>query len=264
MAESLFDRLAQHYVRDDAIARPKLPETVTSFLGRLLLLHGVPFRYLVPDESLLTPESLKFFHIDREWVQTLIDGALSVGRPEDAAYIESQAMAGSFSDVGKAAREVRQQQRAALGMQPTQTELQSGADDSGRDGFSGFLLRSRILSGWPGIQIRALGGSRALSILRLERVEQVSPVILFGLVAGKLDRLELTQPPEGLHFHLSEPDWPALRWRLTPDAENAGVLDVAASTAALKLEQDGSAGLAKRLIAQPLRQVFNVTEPEQA
>ena len=44
------------------------------------MLEGIPFHYLVPDERLLPPESLKFFVVDPAWLAALRDGAFSIGR----------------------------------------------------------------------------------------------------------------------------------------------------------------------------------------
>ncbi|KAH7254382.1 uncharacterized protein BKA55DRAFT_727681 [Fusarium redolens] len=52
---------------------------VLSWLIDRMFLAGVPAHYLVPDPSYLQPESLRFFHIDKNWVDALIDGALSLG-----------------------------------------------------------------------------------------------------------------------------------------------------------------------------------------
>ena len=48
------------------------------WLTRLRLLEAVPFQYLVPAEEMLPTETIRFFHIDRNWVDALIDGAMSV------------------------------------------------------------------------------------------------------------------------------------------------------------------------------------------
>ena len=48
------------------------------WLTRLRLLEAVPFQYLVPTEDMLPTETIRFFHIDRNWVDALIDGAISV------------------------------------------------------------------------------------------------------------------------------------------------------------------------------------------
>ena len=43
-----------------------------------VLLYPVPFHYLIPNPALLPPESLRFFHLDDNWVDALVDGALSI------------------------------------------------------------------------------------------------------------------------------------------------------------------------------------------
>ena len=44
-----------------------------SFVG------GVPFSYIVSSEEMLPNESIRFFHMDRNWLDALVDGALSTG-----------------------------------------------------------------------------------------------------------------------------------------------------------------------------------------
>ena len=52
---------------------------ITDWLSRLRLLDGVPFPYIVPSEGMLPSESIRFFHLDRNWLDALVDGALSTG-----------------------------------------------------------------------------------------------------------------------------------------------------------------------------------------
>lgn len=52
---------------------------VLSWLVDRMFLAGVPAHCLLPDPTYLQPESLRFFHIDKNWVDALIDGALSLG-----------------------------------------------------------------------------------------------------------------------------------------------------------------------------------------
>ncbi|HTF04001.1 MAG TPA: hypothetical protein VK826_08245, partial [Bacteroidia bacterium] len=59
---------------------PNMPQPLTDWLSRLALLYGVPFNYLVPDEGMLPPESIRFFYLDINWVEALVDGAFSIGR----------------------------------------------------------------------------------------------------------------------------------------------------------------------------------------
>jgi hypothetical protein len=43
-----------------------------------LHMAGIPAHYLLPDPSHIPPESLCFFHIDRNWLDAMVDGALSL------------------------------------------------------------------------------------------------------------------------------------------------------------------------------------------
>ncbi|KAI1457414.1 hypothetical protein F4805DRAFT_178108 [Annulohypoxylon moriforme] len=52
---------------------------VLSWLVDRMFLKGVPAHLLVADPTHLEPESLRFFRIDSNWVEALIDGALSLG-----------------------------------------------------------------------------------------------------------------------------------------------------------------------------------------
>jgi hypothetical protein len=251
MTDSLFDKLKENAVLNEVRALPPIPETVTSFLGRLFLLHGVPFHYLFPDEKLLEPETLKFFYIDREWIAALINGALSVGHEEVTRDYQNKAMA--VKPYIDEAREIRKRARPETAI-ATEAGIRSENPESQR--FTGFLLRSRLLAGWEGIQIRAFQNKRQLPILRLDRVDRVEPVLLFGLVDGELDELDITQPPEGLHFELQQSNNGTI-WRDQAD----GVLDLLGLRNSLGLNVSGGAEFAKSMLAQQLRGVFTL-EPE--
>lgn len=58
---------------------PKPPEHVIDYLAKLALLYGVPFENLVPDARMLPPESMRFFYVDPNWTEAIVDGALSTG-----------------------------------------------------------------------------------------------------------------------------------------------------------------------------------------
>jgi hypothetical protein len=261
MTDSLFNKLNDQSVLNAVRAPPPIPDTVTSFLGRLFLLHGVPFHYLLPHEKLLEPESLKFFYIDREWVAALINGALSVGHEEVTKDYLEKAMTTEPAYI-KEACQIRKRARP-------ETEISTGNENEPEDApksqrYTGFVLRSRLLAGWPGIEIRAFQGERQLRILRLNRVDRVDPVVLFGLVDGELNKLDIAQPPEGLHFtlegtpeaELSESANKKSIWR--GQAEESGVLDVRNLREALQLHDGGGAEFAKKIIAQQLRGVFEL------
>ena len=120
-----------------------LPTAVRTFLARLRLLEGVPFAHLVPDSELLPLESIRFFYLDREWTDALVQGALSVGTVTTLDREHLQALHAAIRDeVDTEERHVRM----------------VGGEDVGRGeagAISGFLLRSRAVSGWPALHVRA-------------------------------------------------------------------------------------------------------------
>src|SRR6185436_11189370 len=54
-------------------------EPVLEWLGRLRMLIGVPFEYIVADDGLLRPETIRFFYVDRNWTDAAVDGAIASG-----------------------------------------------------------------------------------------------------------------------------------------------------------------------------------------
>jgi len=243
--DSVFDPPYLQPAGEPDDARPTVTyfRTVTSFLGRLTLLHGVPFAYLVAHEQLLPPESLKFFSIDPQWLNALIGGAVSVGRPQTIGFLLNKAMAGNFGVL----KEARTRRFLDRGIKPPENVDYNAPTYQ----FTGFLLRSRILQGWPGLEVRAfkVGGDRKVPAdeLSMLRVDRIAADTLFAVVDGQIGILELTQPPEGLHF---EVDKKPANFRDEPNR----VLNVKALTAA-----DGSAQFAARGLekGEPVRVIFN-------
>ncbi|MEM7428379.1 MAG: hypothetical protein AAF441_19990 [Pseudomonadota bacterium] len=146
---------------------------ITWFQVGLMELRDVPFSYLVPDEAMLPPSSFRFFDIDRNWLECLRDGALSVGRTDSRA------------------REIELIWRKNL-PRP--------------DRMSGFLLRSQAVTDWPGLEVdgyakpgagaRQFGGS-ALDILRMERL---SKSVLLVLFKGRAEVVDIHLHPQAVHF----------------------------------------------------------------
>lgn len=197
MTRALFDRAAHARALGAALADPAalhglhdgppdFPAPVTQWLGRLLLLEGVPFDYLIADDDLLVRESIRFFTVDPSWQAALLDGACSVGRmgPGDAAHDG----AFLFTPGG-----LLDQARAAAGITAP--------------AVTGFLLRSAAVSGWwPGIRVEGYADTGATQRLTALRTDLLAPTLLLVLFDGTLRRLDLHEPPEGLHFGLDGPD----------------------------------------------------------
>lgn len=182
---------------------PPVPTLVSDWLGKLYLLHGVPFNYLVPHEQLLKTETVGTFYVDSTWVEALLDGALSIARNSESEILMNQVRNGAFlpPEIQENKKEVQD------------FEKEINPDDDAEEGdavpemadeitghVTGFLLRSQLISGWKGIKVLAKDkGSNWLLPLRLERIESD---IMLCIFSGKVTEIIIIQPPEGLHFEL--------------------------------------------------------------
>jgi hypothetical protein len=168
----------------------EIPTDIKEWLGHLLLLYGIPFHYLVPEESMLPQESIRFFYLDPGWMKCLLEGACSVGRSSSVDELFDQHLRNNFlNEASEKAKEVRAGRRGNLEWPLT-----------------GFLMRSRVVEGWQGLEMTASGvdriGNRIDPIEPL-RIDRLSPDIMLCLFNGKVTRIEIKQPPEGMHFGAS-------------------------------------------------------------
>jgi hypothetical protein len=172
---------------DESVTLDGPHRSVLSWLGRLRLLHGVPFTYLVPDDGLLRPESIRFFHLDRRWTDALVEGALSVGtfdtRERAALQKVYPRLRGVVDDAERAAR------------------LEPPSSPSPSANVTGLLLRSGAVSGWPGLHVAATrdhaGDHREVRLLRMERL---APAVLLVLFEDIPDQVVVAEPSAGIQF----------------------------------------------------------------
>jgi hypothetical protein len=148
---------------------------VTSWLGRLVLLYGVPFQYLVPQEEMLPAGPIRFFFLDPIWVQCLVQGACSLGRTGYADGIVDQAMNRTLvphvpADSGNASPgtvapratgvDASASASAAAGIRARLRQEREGItppEDATALNWpvTGLLLRSPLVAGWRGLEILA-------------------------------------------------------------------------------------------------------------
>jgi hypothetical protein len=122
---------------------------------------------------MLPREAIRFFCVDQEWVASLLDGAFSIGR------------------VTGADRE--------LECAVVQPQLEGKGDS-----VSGFLLRSDVVSGWPGLLVDGYNSDdQPLDLLRMDRL---SPNVLLVLFAGEIAAVEIHLKPETMHFGFDRSD----------------------------------------------------------
>lgn len=192
-------------VVDDDATDGAVPAELRQWLTRLRLLEGVPFSYLVADTELLPPESIRFFYVDRRWTDALVQGALSVGtvNSDDRTELSAQYPA----------------VRAELDREERNLRRRAGTPrwqgDAGP--ISGFLLRSRAVSGWPALHVRAFSAEPEEADdarfpenhplrMRLLRLERLAPAVLLCLFDGIPKVVHLEEPRQGLQFGFDADD----------------------------------------------------------
>jgi hypothetical protein len=170
-----------------------IADELVEWIARLVMLYPVPFQYLVPHPSLLPPESLRFFHLDDNWVNALVDGALSI-----AARTLAKQSPASQADLQSALSKIVYQHRLRLqGKNPDWNPSERYMDVP----KSGFVLRSSILTGWPGVEVTAITNAEDSEILpRILRLDQIADGVLFCLARGSLKQVTFREPREGITF----------------------------------------------------------------
>lgn len=201
-----------------AVSTVAPPADVVAWLSGLALLKGLPFSYLVPDETMVPKESIRFFSVDLNWINALLEGALSIGRSSSADLTRDAALA--------------EQIYAAVAPPAI---------------VSGVLLRSAVIDGWPGLEVTAYDTAGAEITTPALRFERLAPSVLLYLTAAELSRVDIHEPAEGIHFgaDLDGPD-KELRYITVPATAPANTVpgDAAKTlTAPMKQRSAGATGV---------------------
>ena len=184
-----------------------VPAQIVRFLAQLRLLEGVPFSYLVANAELIPPETIRFFYLDRNSTDALVQGVLSVGTVNSADRVQLAQLYGTVRvEVDQAERLVRMKDSDAPAVDA------AGRPIGGGGPITGFLLRSRLVSGWPGMHVRAyatdtLPDDRTTPDLdtspdrvRLLRMERLAPAVLLVLFDGVPAVVHIEEPRAGVQF----------------------------------------------------------------
>src|SRR5688572_19194254 len=158
-------------------AAPPLPAETVGALARWWLFNDVPLPLLVPDPQLTPLESLRLFYIDPIWQRSLLAGAFSVGRSStDQLTVDAAALTAALPAINTAAA-------------PTAPAL-----------FTGCLLHSGVVKGWPTMRIVAADKDGAP--VPIARREQLTDTLLLVLFAGVAQTIVFSEPAEAVHFGL--------------------------------------------------------------
>ena len=152
---------------------PTFPAELVQWLTQTSLLKNIPFNYLVPDEKMLPNESIRFFELDPFWIASLLDGSLSIGSKMSSDHKKNQARYPTIINRVPANK------------------------------VKGFILRSELVSGWPGLiadGYENVNGKEGLC--EVLRMECLSKNVMIGLFKGDINCVEFYPKPEVMHFSL--------------------------------------------------------------
>lgn len=244
--DSSMHRVLAHLVRDTVTGQDEFT--------RSGLLARVPFEHLVPDERMLPPESVRFFHLDAGWVDALVAGVAALG------------VSTGLDDA------VATKIRDELGKTPLPV--------------AGMLVRSIMVRDWPSLIVDAGANGHSVSV----EVRHLAPDLLLAYFTAVPDMVRLRQPPKAPDFGLDGDDFLDLRHTSGDDigkplgqkktlddtvyraGREAGVLDLGAFVAALEegLKANGqnvakfaSAALALQLVNTPGQLEFSTPHDQE-
>jgi hypothetical protein len=196
-------------VEDGVDPNGVVPADIVRALAHLRLLEGVPFNYLVPDAELTPAETIRFFYLDRNATDALVEGALSVGTVNSADRVQLAELWPVVRDeVDQAERLVRLKDADAPVLDAQGRPIGAGGP------ITGFVLRSRLVSGWPAMHVRAYAkdpgpaqdgvpipdNDPEPSRIRLLRMERLAPAVLLVLFDGVPEVVHLEEPRAGIQF----------------------------------------------------------------
>ena len=203
--QTLQDLLTQPDVKDlvGTLGGREL-DSITDWLAQLYLLKEVPFENLVANAALLPQESIRFFYVDTNWLDALVEGALNIGiqSSRDAFY---QALMKDFiwNTTFSSVQQVRENLLGVLAEETATASTPPFAQGS----LSGMLLRSAVVSGWPGIHIHGFAktlansaGPDTSSQIRLLRMERLSNDVMLCLWPAVPALVTIEEPHEGVTF----------------------------------------------------------------
>jgi len=170
-------------------------QQVINWLAATALLNNVPFNNLVAHPSLLPAETIRFFYLDQNWTDALLDGALSLGIQTGRDSLFQQLMRNKLYE---AVQDVMAEARDALLGYNSPSPLAANLNPAG------FVLRSLGVAGWPNLEICAWSANDTLGPMKPLRLELLASDLLFALYPDIPIKLTFTEPSEGLIFGMED------------------------------------------------------------
>ncbi|KAF8624910.1 hypothetical protein AX15_005645 [Amanita polypyramis BW_CC] len=161
------------------------------FLLDRISLYSVPPHYFIPDPALLPKESLRFFAIDKNWTNVLIDGALSAANHQQP-----------YMDIKT--RQILKKQFEEFLKKPL-----PNVNYPPQVPTYGMLLRSDIVAQFPSLSIRAPirdKDNMQVPILRHSLISDDTLLVLFDREPGseEFQTLTIQMPPHEQRFSVGD------------------------------------------------------------
>jgi hypothetical protein len=188
--------------------------TVISWIVDRMYLFGVPSHHLVADPSFLPRESIRFFHVDPNWIDCLIDGALSLA-----------------NQVSQTDDFIRRALKGAIN-----AYIGTVSPDTGyrpQIPSHGFLIRSDLIKQYPDLKVEAPipsdGDDPETQRAPILRHEIIGDGILLCLLdrspsSKQMPQLSFTQPPHQQTFGVGNSITPTeleMTWKRSYYSDNS-------------------------------------------
>lgn len=156
-------------------------------------LASIPAHYFIPDPTYLPPETLRFFYVDENWTDALIDGALSLANH----WADESKLDYCRSAIKTALNTFLSNPMNGLGYRQQMPKY-------------GFLLKSQILAQFPDLTVSAT--FKPIGIDKVNEEKPKAPILvqrmldtdimlcLFDSVPNDLKSLRFTLPPHQQAF----------------------------------------------------------------
>lgn len=187
----------------------EVPDHLKDYADEIRLLKGVPLTYLISDVSELPKESIRFFYVDINWTDALLDGAFSIGRVcrqegmSDRVLLHKAAEARDYSETPRMKRMHPNHKKKYLKNFHGKSEEYTL--------ISGFIMHSQLVSRMKGLHLYGFDKNgvqegekgEPLPILRMETI---ADDVMLCLFSGDVQEILVEEPKTGLRFGASTVD----------------------------------------------------------
>ena len=187
----------------------EIPDDLNNYAQSLRLLQDVPLSYLFSDITDISEESIRFFCLDVNWTDALLDGAFSIGRicgqdaVMDKTMLKAEKKQKAYEETPRMKRMHKNHKTRLL--QSKHTDLQEDYTD-----ISGFVMRSQMVSRMKGLHVFGYdktGAPKGLmeegTPLAVLRMETIADQMLLCLFHGQVCEIRIEEPKTGLRFGVS-------------------------------------------------------------